>query len=176
MIIRIGDGTYNRVKGSCMCYWRVEKKLSEEAPAVANVSAPNINRIILAPGKFDEMVEIAGVQKFFFGTILADSRKAGLLDSFNTLMINIRRERSNVILWYGVWVSNKDYSSLMNASFAIGKLSSLVDLAIFQYSDFNQEQLSFLEEISKECREQMEYIAKNCGRITPYSSGGTISM
>lgn len=108
--------------------------------------------------------------------ILADSRKAGLLDSFNTLMINIRRERSNVILWYGVWVSNKDYSSLMNASFAIGKLSSLVDLAIFQYSDFNQEQLSFLEEISKECREQMEYIAKNCGRITPYSSGGTISM
>lgn len=68
MIIRIGDGTYSRVKGSCMCYWRVEKKVSEEAPAVANAETPNINRLILAPGKFDEMVEIAGVQKFFFGS------------------------------------------------------------------------------------------------------------
>lgn len=108
--------------------------------------------------------------------ILADSREAGVIDSFNTLMINIRRERQNANLWYGVWASNKDYSSLMNASFAIGKLGSLVDLAYFSFAGHNQEQIPYLDELSNENKHRMEIIGKNCGRITPYHTGGSISM
>jgi hypothetical protein len=41
--------------------------VSKEAPRVANKDTSNYNRLILPPGKFEEMVEIAGVKSFFFG-------------------------------------------------------------------------------------------------------------
>lgn len=108
--------------------------------------------------------------------IMAESSAAGRMDSYNAVMVNIRRDRANANLWYGVWESNKDYSSLMNASFALGRLGSLVDLALFHFAEFNQGHLDLLEEIGNENKQRMETIAKNCGRIVPFYTGGVTSL
>lgn len=105
-----------------------------------------------------------------------DSVAAIRLDALNTLMANIRREEKNVDLWFGVWETNKDYSSVMNASFAIGKLGSLVDLALFHFAEFNQGHLDLLEKIGNENKQRMETIAKNCGRIVPFYTDGVTSL
>lgn len=97
------------------------------------------------------------------------------LDALNTLVANIRREEKNVDLWFGVWETNKDYSGVMNASFAIGKLGSLVDTAMFSFADVNKDVLPYLEELSEKNRQNMGAISANVGRIIPYRSG-SISM
>lgn len=64
--IRIGNGVYRRTKER-KCLWTVDKIVDTNAPQVANNITAQINRIVLTRRSLHELVEIAGIEEFFFG-------------------------------------------------------------------------------------------------------------
>jgi hypothetical protein len=71
----------------------------------------------------------------------------------------------NLILWYGQWVENKDYSSAINASMALGKLSSATE-TLRQLGGENINIVAdSITDISTECWCQISLAS---GRIVPF--------
>ena len=79
----------------------------------------------------------------------------------------------NLILWYGQWEKNRDYSSAINASMALGKLSSMNDLmpqeeaGSFNTSDCDK----VAKAVDKLCTECWDRIQAATGRIVPFEKG-----
>ena len=90
-----------------------------------------------------------------------------------TLLGKYRQAIGNVILWYGQWEKNRDYSSAINASMALGKLSSMNDLmpqeeaGSFNTSDCDK----VAKAVDKLCTECWDRIQAATGRIVPFEKG-----
>lgn len=84
-----------------------------------------------------------------------------------------RQAVGNLILWYGQWEKNRDYSSAINASMALGKLSSMNDLmpqeeaGSFNTSDCDK----VAKAVDKLCTECWDRIQAATGRIVPFEKG-----
>ena len=87
-----------------------------------------------------------------------------------TLLGKYRQALGNVILWYGQWEKNRDYSSAINASMALGKLSSLNDLMpreeVGSHNTTDCDKVA--KALDKLCTECWERIGQAAGRIVPF--------
>lgn len=83
-----------------------------------------------------------------------------------------RQTLGNVILWYGQWERNRDYSSAINVSLALGKLSTATD---FMQSMMPEEDVDFyigiVATIEALCSQCWDRIGSAAGRIVPFEKG-----
>lgn len=78
-----------------------------------------------------------------------------------------KQQFGTTMFWYNQWDKNRDYSSAVNASVALGKLSPLVDLLplAVEQSEEMDELLKAVDHISSQC---WSNIQKATGRIVPF--------
>lgn len=90
-----------------------------------------------------------------------------------TLLGKYRQAIGNVILWYGQWEKNRDYSSAINASMALGKLSSLN--ALMPREEVGSPNTTDCDKVAKAldklCGECWDRIQAAAGRIVPFEQG-----
>lgn len=79
----------------------------------------------------------------------------------------IKQQFGTTIFWYNQWDKNRDYSSAVNASLALGKLSPLVDLMPFVFEN-NQETDELMKAIHSIFTQCWDNIQKAAGRIVPF--------
>lgn len=89
-----------------------------------------------------------------------------------TLLGKYRQALGNVILWYGQWEKNRDYSSAINASMALGKLSSVNDLMPREEvsSPNTSDCDKVVRAVDKACTECWDRIGAAAGRIIPFEN------
>lgn len=79
----------------------------------------------------------------------------------------MRQTLGNCIFWYNQWDKNRDYSSVINASMALGKMGSAFNMfcnAVENTPAMN-DMAEELNEISNQC---WENIRNGVGRIVPF--------
>lgn len=74
---------------------------------------------------------------------------------------------SNFIFWYKQWDKNRDYSSVVNASLALGKVNSVFDMWCVAVEN-NAENNELASNINFVCSKCWENICAATGRITPF--------
>jgi hypothetical protein len=79
----------------------------------------------------------------------------------------IKQQFGTTMFWYNQWDKNRDYSGAVNASLALGKLSSLTDLLAFaiESSQEADELLKAIDFIFTQCWRNIQQAA---GRIVPF--------
>ena len=83
-----------------------------------------------------------------------------------------RQALGNLILWYGQWEQNRDYSSAINASMALGKLSTAADfLQQYKSEGSNTTYDAIIDTVTDICSECWERIGAAGGRIVPFEKG-----
>jgi hypothetical protein len=79
-----------------------------------------------------------------------------------------KQQYGAVISWYGQWEKNRDYSSIVNASLALGKLSMAFDLFCKAVEE-TPEVTALTDSIDRIFAQCWGNIQAAAGRITPYS-------
>ena len=82
-----------------------------------------------------------------------------------------RQAVGNLILWYGQWEKNKDYSSAINASMALGKLSTAAEVLQYYKSEGSNTTYDAINDtITDICSECWNRIGAAAGRIVPFEN------
>ncbi len=77
----------------------------------------------------------------------------------------------NLILWYGQWEQNRDYSSAINASMALGKLSTATDfLQQYRSEGSNVKLDAIVDTVTDICSDCWQRIGAAAGRIVPFEN------
>lgn len=82
-----------------------------------------------------------------------------------------RQAVGNVIHWYGQWEKNRDYSSAINASMALGKLSTAAEVLQYYKSEGSNTTYDAINDtITDICSECWDRIGAAAGRIVPFEN------
>lgn len=79
----------------------------------------------------------------------------------------LKQQFGTTVFWYSQWNRNRDYSSVSNASMALGKLATLIDIVPFAvHNDAKMEPL--VQSINHVFTQCWDNIQKASGRIVPF--------
>lgn len=88
-------------------------------------------------------------------------------DMKGVVVNKMKQTFGNFIFWYRQWDKNRDYSSVINVSMALGKLNSVFDLWCLAV-DRNDVTIELTNNVNLVCGQCWENIRAATGRITPF--------